>query len=110
MKQQVIISTRPGRKLQQQQLATLLASRNTVVIQLANGIRLRGVVIGSDNFMVLLGESADDANPQFVYKHAIAAVTASAPGIELEPDEPCDSPDFVPIYVPRTRVRTRKRA
>ncbi len=41
-----------------------------VVIYLTNGVKLRGVVKGFDNFVVVLKE----ANQQLIYKHAIASI------------------------------------
>lgn len=109
MKHQEIRSKRPGRKLQQQQLAIHRASRLPVVIHLSNGTRLRGIVVGADEYMVLLATHDGDANPQLIYKHSISAMTQVPADAPLPDDEMPDSPDFVPIFVPRTRTR-RKRA
>ncbi|MGO4326849.1 RNA chaperone Hfq [Cupriavidus sp. 2TAF22] len=97
---------RPSRKLQHQQLSTHRASRKPVIVHLSSGIRLHGVIVAADNYMVLLAESPDDPVPQVVYKHAIAVITpahapeamASVPGAE-------SSPEFVSLYTPRTRKR-----
>ncbi|MDF3838994.1 RNA chaperone Hfq [Cupriavidus basilensis] len=97
---------RPSRRLQQLQLSTHIASRNPVVVHLASGIRLHGVIVASDSYMVLLAETPQDPLPQVIYKHAIAVITpahapeaiASVPGAE-------SSPDFVSLYTPRTRKR-----
>nr|WP_255503229.1 RNA chaperone Hfq [Cupriavidus sp. UME77] len=88
------------------QLSTHSASRNPVVVHLSNGVRLHGVIIATDNYMVLLAESAQDPLPQIVYKHSIAVITpahapeatACVPGAET-------SPEFVSLYTPRTRKR-----
>ncbi len=109
MKHQEIRSKRPGRKLQQKQLAIHRASRLPVVIHLSNGTRLRGIVVGADEYMVLLATHEGDTNPQLIYKHAISAVTQVPADVSLPADDMPDSPDFVPIFVPRTRTR-RKRA
>jgi len=109
VKHQEIRSKRPGRKLQQQQLAIHSASRLPVVIHLSNGTRLRGIVVGADEYMVLLANHDGDTHPQLIYKHAISAVTQVPADVSLPADEMPDSPDFVPIFVPRTRTR-RKRA
>ncbi|MGO4814978.1 RNA chaperone Hfq [Cupriavidus sp. 2MCAB6] len=98
--------TRPSRQLQQLQFSTLSASHSPVVVHLSSGIRLHGVIVASDNYMVLLAESPRDPQPQVVYKHAIAVITpahapeamAAVPGAET-------SPEFVSLYTPRTRKR-----
>ena len=41
-----------------------------VVMYLTNGVRLKGVIKGFDNFVILLSESVT----QLVYKHAISTV------------------------------------
>lgn len=41
-----------------------------VVVYLTNGVRLKGIVKGFDNFVVLLKE----ANEQLIYKHAISTI------------------------------------
>ncbi|CAG9168593.1 RNA chaperone Hfq [Cupriavidus respiraculi] len=108
MKHQETRSKRPGRKLQQQQLAIHSASRLPVVIHLSNGTRLRGIVVGSDEYMVLLAMHDGDTNPQLIYKHSISAVTQVPADVSLPADEMPDSPDFVPIFVPRTRTRRKR--
>ena len=103
MNKKVTRIDRPSRKLQ---LSTHSASRNPVVVHLSNGVRLHGVIIATDNYMVLLAESAQDPLPQIVYKHSIAVITpahapeatACVPGAET-------SPEFVSLYTPRTRKR-----
>ena len=98
--------TRPSRKLQQLQFSTLSASHSPVVVHLSSGIRLHGVIVDTDNYMVLLAESPQDPLPKVVYKHAIAVITpahapeamAAVPGAET-------SPEFVSLYTPRTRKR-----
>lgn len=97
---------RPSRNLQHLQLSTHSASRNPVVVHLSNGVRLHGMIVATDNYMVLLAESAQDPMPQIVYKHSIAVITpanapeamACVPGAET-------SPEFVSLYTPRTRKR-----
>ncbi|MFJ1259837.1 RNA chaperone Hfq [Cupriavidus sp. CuC1] len=97
---------RPSRKLQQLQLSTLSASHSPVVVHLSSGLRLHGVIVAADNYMVLLAQTPQDPLPQVVYKHAIAVITpahapeamAAVPGAE-------SSPDFVSLYTPRTRKR-----
>ena len=46
-----------------------------VVVYLTNGVRLKGIVKGFDNFVVLLKE----ANEQLIYKHAISTVIPEKP-------------------------------
>ncbi len=41
-----------------------------VVVYLTNGVRLKGVVKGFDNFVIVLKE----ANEQLIYKHAISTI------------------------------------
>jgi host factor-I protein len=41
-----------------------------VVVFLTNGVRLKGIVKGFDNFVVLLKET----NEQLIYKHAISTI------------------------------------
>jgi host factor-I protein len=41
-----------------------------VVIFLTNGVRLKGLIKGFDNFVVLL----KDSNEQLIYKHAISSI------------------------------------
>jgi host factor-I protein len=41
-----------------------------VVIFLTNGVRLKGMIKGFDNFVILL----KDANEQLIYKHAISSI------------------------------------
>jgi host factor-I protein len=97
---------RPSRKLQHLQLCSHSASRNPVVVHLLNGIRLHGVILAADNYMVLLAETPQDPLPQVVYKHSIAVITpvqvpeatAGVPAAET-------SQDFVSLYTPRTRKR-----
>lgn len=108
MKYQEIRSIRPSRQLQDRQLAFHRASRHPVVLHLTSGVRLHGIVVGADAYMVLLGVAPGDPAPQIVYKHAIAAITPdSADGqpIELPRDEV--PPEFVRLFTPRTRTRRR---
>ncbi len=51
-------------------LNQLRKERTPVVIYLTNGVRLKGVVRGFDNFVVLLKESTE----QLIYKHAISTI------------------------------------
>lgn len=101
-----IKAPRPSRKLQQLQFAAHSASRAAVVVHLSNGTRLSGVVLASDNYMILLGRSEEDPTPTLIYKRAITVVTPShAPTDTVELLDAEVSPDFVRIFIPRTRKR-----
>jgi len=56
--------------LQDSFLNQLRKERVPVVVYLANGVRLKGIVKGFDNFVILLKES----NEQLIYKHAISTI------------------------------------
>jgi len=43
-----------------------------VVIFLTSGVRLKGIIRGFDNFVVLLKDK--DTNEQLIYKHAISSI------------------------------------
>ncbi|MEM5431808.1 RNA chaperone Hfq [Cupriavidus oxalaticus] len=112
MKKKEIRPKRSSRKtLQYQHLAAQSANRAPVVIHLSNGTRLQGFVLGTDNYMVLLGRRLDDPQPTIVYKQAICLVTpldTSAVGIDpaiAVGIDPAIAAEFVPIYIPRTRKR-----
>ncbi len=62
--------TGKGQNLQDVFLNQLRKEKTTVVIYLTNGVRLKGIVKGFDNFVVLLKE----ANEQLIYKHAISTI------------------------------------
>ncbi len=59
------------RKLQDIYLNSLRKEKVPVVIYLVNGTRLKGVIKGFDNFVVLLKKE----NQQLVYKHAISTIS-----------------------------------
>ncbi|QRQ84690.1 RNA chaperone Hfq [Cupriavidus oxalaticus] len=99
--------TRPKRssrkELQYQQLVAQSANRAPVVVHLSNGTRLQGVVLATDNYMLLLGRQLDDPQPTLVYKQAICLVTPlDTPAVGIDP---AIAAEFVPIYIPRTRKR-----
>lgn len=97
---------RPSRKLQHLHFAAHSASRNTVIVHLSNGTRLTGIVLASDNYMILLGKTDEDPMPTVVYKRAITVVTpAHAPEADAAVLDAEASPDFVRLYIPRTRKR-----
>ncbi|AGW94937.1 MULTISPECIES: RNA chaperone Hfq [Cupriavidus] len=99
------------KQTQFQQLAAHSNSRAPVVVHLSNGTRLQGIVLATDDYMLLLGRQLDDNQPTLVYKQAIALITPAAapgtPGMADVPElpAPVTRPDFVPIYIPRTRKR-----
>ena len=59
-----------SQNLQDLFLNQLRKERIPVVIFLTNGVRLKGIVKGFDNFVVLL----KDATDQLIYKHAISTI------------------------------------
>lgn len=56
--------------LQELFLNQVRKDRTPVVIFLTNGVRLKGIIKGFDNFVLLL----KDANEQLIYKHAISSI------------------------------------
>jgi host factor-I protein len=56
--------------LQDNYLNQLRKDKTPVVIYLTNGVRLKGVVKGFDNFVILLKETAQ----QLIYKHAVSTI------------------------------------
>ncbi len=56
--------------LQDNYLNQLRKDKVPVVIYLTNGVRLKGVIRGFDNFVILLKE----ASQQLIYKHAISTI------------------------------------
>ncbi len=59
------------RKLQDLYLNYLRKEKIPVSIFLVNGTRLKGVIKGFDNFVVLLKQT----NQQLIYKHAISTIS-----------------------------------
>ncbi len=59
------------RKLQDLYLNYLRKEKIPVTIYLINGARLKGVIRGFDNFIVLLKQSTQ----QLIYKHAISTIS-----------------------------------
>ncbi|NOX21277.1 MAG: RNA chaperone Hfq [Nitrospirae bacterium] len=59
-----------SQNLQDNFLNQLRKEKVTVVVYLTNGVRLKGVIKGFDNFVVLLKET----NLQMIYKHAISTI------------------------------------
>ncbi len=56
--------------LQDSFLNQLRRERIPVVVYLTNGVRLKGLIKGFDNFVVVLKESTT----QLIYKHAISTI------------------------------------
>jgi host factor-I protein len=63
-------NTKGQQNLQDSYLNQLRKEKMPVVIYLTNGVRLKGVIKGFDNFVVLLRESTS----QLIYKHAISTI------------------------------------
>lgn len=59
-----------NQSLQDSYLNYLRKEKVPVVVYLTNGVRLKGVIKGFDNFVVILKETTT----QLVYKHAISTV------------------------------------
>jgi host factor-I protein len=62
--------------------------------------------------MLLLERHPRDTMPQVVYKRSVSLIVPLRPGAEpaanaasLESSDQAASPDFVPLYIPRTRKR-----
>jgi host factor-I protein len=65
-----IMGERKGLNLQDSFLNQLRRDRMPVTVYLTNGVRLKGVIEGFDNFVLLLRES----NVQLIYKHAVSSI------------------------------------
>lgn len=101
-------SARPNRQLQNQQLAPHRANGKPVVVHLSNGVRMLGVIVASDAYALLLGKTVEDPRPQLIYKHTITSVTPCETAADSVPEAATvQSPDFVPLFEPRTRTRKR---
>ncbi len=59
-----------SQSLQDNFLNQLRKEKMPVVIYLTNGVRLKGVVKGFDNFVILLKETTQ----QLIYKHAVSTI------------------------------------
>ncbi len=66
----MVTNGKGGHNLQDGFLNQLRKEKVHVIIFLMNGVRLKGVIKGFDNFVVLL----KDANSQLIYKHAISTI------------------------------------
>ena len=56
--------------LQDNFLNQIRKDRTPVVVYLTNGVRLKGVIKGFDNFVIVLKE----ATQQLIYKHAVSTI------------------------------------
>ena len=63
--------------VQDQFLNRIRRDRNRVVVELTTGRKIEGVVLGFDNFCLIVRGESD----QLVYKHAICSIS---PGEKLE--------------------------
>jgi host factor-I protein len=59
-----------GLNIQDTYLNQLRKEKMPVVIYLTNGVRLKGVIKGFDNFVILLKENAQS----LIYKHAVSTI------------------------------------
>jgi host factor-I protein len=63
--------------IQDQFLNRIRRDRTRVTVELTTGQKIEGIILGFDNFSLILREEAD----HLVYKHAICSIT---PGVKLE--------------------------
>jgi host factor-I protein len=56
--------------LQDNYLNQLRKDKTPVVVYLTNGVRLKGIIKGFDNFVILLKENSQS----LIYKHAISTI------------------------------------
>lgn len=56
--------------LQDNYLNQLRKEKIPIIVYLTNGVRLKGVLKGFDNFVILLKE----ATQQLIYKHAVSTI------------------------------------
>lgn len=59
-----------SQSLQDNYLNQLRKDKVPVVMYLTNGVRLKGIIKGFDNFVILLKEGSQ----QLVYKHAVSTI------------------------------------
>jgi host factor-I protein len=64
------MSTNKNQSLQDNYLNQLRKEKMPVVVYLTNGVRLKGVIKGFDNFVILLRETSQ----QLIYKHAVSTI------------------------------------
>ena len=63
--------------IQDQFLNRIRRDRSHVIVELTTGRKIEGIILGFDNFCLILRGEAD----QLVYKHAISSIS---PGEKLE--------------------------
>ena len=63
--------------IQDQFLNRIRRDRSYVIVELTTGHKIEGIILGFDNFCLILRGEAD----QLVYKHAISSIS---PGEKLE--------------------------
>jgi host factor-I protein len=63
--------------IQDQFLNRIRRDRSHVIVELTTGRKIEGIIVGFDNFCLILRGEAD----QLVYKHAICSIS---PGEKLE--------------------------
>lgn len=63
----------------------LRKERITVTIYLMNGTRLKGVIKGFDNFVIILKQNVQ----QMIYKHAISTISPDRE-VNLKPEQASD--------------------
>jgi host factor-I protein len=68
-----------GVNLQDTYLNHLRKDKVPVIIYLTNGVRLKGIIKGFDNFVILLKESSQS----LIYKHAVSTIVPEK-DVELE--------------------------
>lgn len=71
---------KPTHDLQDNYLRLLTTQKIPVVIYLVNGVQLRGLVCGYDNFTILL---ENNSRQEMIYKHAISTISPQKP-IQLQ--------------------------
>jgi len=64
------MSNTKNQSLQDNYLNQLRKEKMPVVVYLTNGVRLKGVIKGFDNFVILLKE----VSQQLIYKHAVSTI------------------------------------
>lgn len=67
--------------LQDNYLNQLRKEKMQVIVYLTNGVRLKGVIKGFDNFVILLKESSQ----QLIYKHAVSTIIPEK-DLDLRPE------------------------
>lgn len=64
------MSTTKSQSLQDNYLNQLRKDKIQILIYLTNGVRLKGIIKGFDNFVILL----KDVSQQLIYKHAVSTI------------------------------------